>query len=216
MTKPDYIAKIEVVALELQSAQTPLERRILEAWDKYERLAERLGYDILFHDPRDQDRAMRDLRDHSRVLITLLYEVHPGAAVGDCEQIRKKDAAYGGSWHRRGGTGAFHALARKGDRIVEQFRLYETINRARVEDSTESIDDTLGDLRRYLILVEAWHIARCTKDSPKLSSEGQQVYNELKEKFSTNPRVSQSDASTPEEAEKRLFGDKTEGEDIPF
>lgn len=154
--KPDYIAQIDEVALELQRAIIPIEDRILSAWMTYDALA-----DSLHPIPRDilREGIDKSFRDHSRKLIALLYEVHPGSAVADCEQLRAKDAAYGGSWHRRGGDGAFHALARKGDRIVEQFRLYGTIERARLEDKTESIDDTLGDLRRYLILVEAWHVA---------------------------------------------------------
>lgn len=182
-SKPDYIEQIDEVALELQNATIPIEKRILEAWERYEKLAQDLhpSYDIL----SSMSGFCTSFREHSRMLIALLYEVHPGSAVADCEQIRAKDKAYGGSWHRRGGTGAFHALARKGDRIVEQFRLYGTIERARLEDKTESIDDTLGDLRRYLILVEAWHVAReRARMEPKLSAEGQKAYDELMQKFS--------------------------------
>ncbi len=34
------------------------------------------------------------------------------------------------------------------------------LQKALSEQSEESLEDTLGDLRRYLILVEAWHVAR--------------------------------------------------------
>ena len=210
--KPDYIAQIDEVALELQRATIPIEKRILDAWLEYEKLAMKLypEYDIL------NDGLPSHFREHSRMLIAILYEVHPGSAVADCEQVRAKDAAYGGSWHKRGGTGAFHALARKGDRIVSQLELFKTFERARIEDKTESIDDTLGDLRRYLILVEAWHVARergakNTWKPRKLSAEGQKTYDKLAERFS------QSDAETPEEAEKRIFEDPPKtGEDIHF
>lgn len=212
--KPDYIAQINDLAFDLQRATIPIEKRILEAWAKYERLAEQLypTYDIL------QDNIPIDFREHSRAFISLLFEFHPGAAKADCEQIVAKDAAYGGSWHKRGGTGAFHALARKGDRVVSQLELFKTFERARIEDKTESIDDTLGDLRRYLILVEAWHVARERRVIPHprrtLSAEGQKTYDTLAKRFS------QSNAETPEEADKRIFGEPTleskPEEDIPF
>lgn len=187
MTKPDYIAHIDSVASRLQLRSTSLEKRILDMWLKYDKRAAVFNYDIL-------SKVSSDFREFSRDFIAILYEVHPSSATEDCEQLRAKNAAYGGSWCARGGTGAFHALARKGDRIVEQLRIYGTFQNARVGDKTESIDDTLGDLRRYLILVESWHVARA---------------------MPVPQRISQSDAETPAEAEKRIF-DTSDEKDIPF
>lgn len=160
MSIPDYINFIGEVSASCGVGQN-LEQRIREAWTKYEELASRLStpYDILA-----TNITGSGFRDHSRLLISLLYQTDSGIPASDCEQILTKDNEYGGSWHKRGGTGAFHALARKGDRLVNQLDKYVTINNARLGESAESIDDTLGDLRRYLILVEAWHVAR---DTPK-------------------------------------------------
>jgi hypothetical protein len=95
----------------------------------------------------------------------------------DIQTLIKKDAEYGSSWKKRGGTGAFHqGIARKWDRLEEQLKVpakatyrippgpewqkeipeYDIF--ARIEagvGGSESILETLRDLRRYLLLVEA-------------------------------------------------------------
>jgi len=78
-------------------------------------------------------------------------------ATADVAGIKEKDAAYGGSWQKRGGVGAFMMLARKWDRIevaVEKHNwdIFVTI----IDDIREenTLDD-IRDLRRYLTLVEA-------------------------------------------------------------
>jgi hypothetical protein len=86
----------------------------------------------------------------------------PGAAIlPDLMQIRRKNAEYGGSWLRRGGSGAFHATARKPDRIEHQLQKYDgNLAKAIAADSRdEGILDDIGDLRRYLILWEAVWLA---------------------------------------------------------
>jgi len=84
----------------------------------------------------------------------------------DIEQLKEKDEAYGSSWKKRGGAGAFHqGLARKWDRIEIQAEKHEyDIFLAIEKDSrTESILDDIGDLRRYLMLVESEIIFRKAK-----------------------------------------------------
>jgi hypothetical protein len=78
-------------------------------------------------------------------------------AKADAAGIKEKDAAYGGSWQKRGGVGAFMMLARKWDRIenaVEKhgWDVFVTI----IDDiRDENTLDDIRDLRRYLNLVEA-------------------------------------------------------------
>lgn len=87
----------------------------------------------------------------------------------DVQQLQVKDREYGSSWKRRGGVGAFMMLARKWDRIEAQVNrvlvsppeLKPTVDRwdifehIRVDGRAEGLLDDIGDLRRYLLLVEA-------------------------------------------------------------
>lgn len=75
----------------------------------------------------------------------------------DVEEIKRKDAEYGGSWKRRGGVGAFMMLARKWDRIEEQVKKanYDIFTASLADSRDEGLLDDIRDLRRYLTLVEA-------------------------------------------------------------
>ena len=75
----------------------------------------------------------------------------------DAEALRPAQASYGDSWKKRGGVGAFMMLARKWDRIENQTKKFSyNIFEAIYDDpSPEGILDDIGDLRRYLFLVEA-------------------------------------------------------------
>lgn len=157
MAAPDYLSQIDKVAYEFDDLK--YEQKLLNAWSAFEEAARRLPkeYDIL--DPNIPEEFFVRMSE----FIKLLYENDDATAVpsDDCKQIREKDAAYGGSWHSRGGTGAFHALARKGDRLVSMLKKHGDLAGCRKDKThSESIDDTIGDLRRYLILVCAWHWAR--------------------------------------------------------
>lgn len=103
-------------------------------------------------------------------------------ALGDVAQLTRKDREYGGSWKKRGGVGAFMMMARKWDRLehqVDEMRSYSAprgnslpaektgfmagpydifghITGGELEAGLgEKLLDTLGDLRRYALLVEA-------------------------------------------------------------
>lgn len=79
----------------------------------------------------------------------------------DAEVLERKDAEYGGSWLKRGGIGAFMMLCRKWDRLEQAMHTengsdkYDVIERAVCDGREEGILDDIGDLRRYLLLVEA-------------------------------------------------------------
>jgi len=89
-------------------------------------------------------------------------------ADNDVAELKKKDKEYGGSWLKRGGVGAFMMLARKWDRIEEQvskdipsgilglddWGKYDIIGHGR-QGGKDGILDDIGDLRRYLLLVES-------------------------------------------------------------
>ena len=74
----------------------------------------------------------------------------------DAEGLSKAEESYGDSWKRRGGIGAFMMLARKWDRIENQVCKFNYDIFAAIESdrSLDGIIDDIGDLRRYLFLVE--------------------------------------------------------------
>jgi hypothetical protein len=102
----------------------------------------------------------------------------------DVKTLVKKDAEYGSSWKKRGGIGAFMMLARKWDRLETQMTIptyapaepndkppaiseYDIFNRIESERegaNSESILETVRDLRRYLLLVESEIVARSCVD----------------------------------------------------
>ena len=61
-------------------------------------------------------------------------------AQNDINSLIESEKSYGDSWKRRGGAGAFMMLARKFDRIEQQ---------------SKDCNYDVGDLRRYLLLVES-------------------------------------------------------------
>jgi len=73
----------------------------------------------------------------------------------DVEVLVEKEAKYKGSWKKRGGTGAFHVFARKWDRIENQLEEvgYDVFKLC--QDDPDFRENEIGDLRRYLMLVEA-------------------------------------------------------------
>ena len=75
----------------------------------------------------------------------------------DAEALESAQRSYGDSWKKRGGVGAFMMLARKWDRLENQIREhnYEIFEAIYADPSPEGILDDIGDLRRYLFLVEA-------------------------------------------------------------
>ena len=95
-------------------------------------------------------------------------------ALDDAEVLKDKDAQYGGSWLKRGGIGAFMMAARKWDRLETSMTTtvildipvgmgemlhtadkWDIITRAVVDEREEGLLDDIGDLRRYLLLIEA-------------------------------------------------------------
>ena len=75
----------------------------------------------------------------------------------DVEALVNAEKSYGNSWKKRGGMGAFMMLARKWDRIENQVKKfqYDIFNTIYEAPSPTGILDDIGDLRRYLFLVEA-------------------------------------------------------------
>ena len=78
-------------------------------------------------------------------------------ADADVEQLVRKDAEYGSSWKKRGGTGIFHNLDRKWSRIEKQSEDHgwDILAAFTADSRPEGIADDIGDLRRYLMLLEA-------------------------------------------------------------
>lgn len=83
-----------------------------------------------------------------------------GVAARDVDEVLLRDEQYQGSWQKRGGSGVFANLARKWDRIEAACsQCHYDLMIAFLNDpgSTGLIDD-IRDLRRYLLLTEAWLI----------------------------------------------------------
>tara|TARA_R110000796_G_scaffold101639_2_gene210374 strand:- start:1241 stop:1564 length:324 start_codon:yes stop_codon:yes gene_type:complete len=74
----------------------------------------------------------------------------------DLTQLMTAEKSYGDSWRRRGGTGAFMMLARKFDRIEQQSKSvnWDIFEACEKYTGEEGLLDDIGDLRRYLLLVE--------------------------------------------------------------
>jgi len=74
----------------------------------------------------------------------------------DIVSLIESEKSYGDSWKRRGGTGAFMMLARKFDRIEQQAEScnYDVFRAGDMFGGDDGLLDDIGDLRRYLFLVE--------------------------------------------------------------
>ena len=77
-------------------------------------------------------------------------------AQDDINSLIESEKSYGDSWKRRGGTGAFMMLARKFDRIEQQSKdcNYDVFEAGGKYTGEDGLLDDIGDLRRYLFLVE--------------------------------------------------------------
>jgi hypothetical protein len=106
----------------------------------------------------------------SAVLDTRYREQIPIVSASDVDRLLKKDQEYGASWKRRGGVGAFMMMVRKIDRIMAQipepdghpkhgFDIFAILTNEHA-DLSESLLDTLRDLRGYATLIEAEHLVR--------------------------------------------------------
>lgn len=129
------------------------QEQIENIWICLERNAKDEHYEVL--------EASTNLRAFCNALCAWLYSIPGSHPLDDCKMLRIKDAEYGGSWQRRGGPGAFFAACRKWDRYEESVRRHGSLEAALANDKRqEGILDDVGDLRRYLILWEAWRLAK--------------------------------------------------------
>jgi hypothetical protein len=162
MSDPDYMSFLEAAAGHSVSKLTP-EQRVLAVWDRYEHVAKIVGYDVLGPVIRLVDEG-RTVRRIGSELIVVCYEAQPEASTAlDIQQLREKNAQYGGSWAMRGGQGAFFTFCRKADRLKAQIQIKKDQDERSAKGErfayVPDTEDTIGDLRRYMILCEAWHLA---------------------------------------------------------
>lgn len=153
MEAPKYMNSLELVAEKFGGLtdHRNLGTALAEAWTTFEANAKVYSYDIL-------STNVYNVREHMTRLLELLYRVPNCTWFDDVRQLRSKDAEYGGSWHRRGGPGAFMMLARKWDRIENAIKMHSNLGSALDADRREEgILDDLADLRCYLLLVMSWH-----------------------------------------------------------
>lgn len=88
---------------------------------------------------------------------TRYRELIPVIAQEDVQRVLQKDREYGASWKRRGGVGAYMTMVRKIDRLETMVAKYgwNVFEAAKSSDTSESLMDTIADLRCYLDLIEA-------------------------------------------------------------
>ena len=87
-----------------------------------------------------------------------IIEVCKTLSEKDWQGLAEAEKSYGDSWRKRGGVGAFMMLARKWDRLELQAEAcsYDIFNAVEGDNREEGVLDDIRDLRRYLLLVEAW------------------------------------------------------------
>lgn len=143
----------------------------------------------------------------------------PAIAEEDIAQLNQKEREYGASWKKRGGVGAFMMLARKWDRfenMVDEMKTYRPAQGnypqvppkyvagpydvfSHVEGSNlegkaaESLIDTIGDLRRYLFLLEAEMRSRA---GVPIASDGNVMGTQVEETVTTESLNDLAAAST--------------------
>lgn len=161
-----YIDHIDAVAFTLGHHCTPLvlEQRLKDTWTEFEIHAAKVGYDVFLS--KEKNVALHELME---LLVELLYRVDRYDVVNDMDFLRAKDKDYGGSWCQRGGPGAFMMLARKWDRIAKALRGTSLSEVLKTDTRDESVSDDIGDLRRYLILVLAWHAAKNAQEQIEMT-----------------------------------------------
>lgn len=92
------------------------------------------------------------------------YDLIRTIGQNDAKVLEEKGRTYGDSWRKRGGVGAFMMLSRKWDRIenIAQGAGYDIFKAATA--NTGDILDDIQDLRRYLLLVEAYVTGSAPKE----------------------------------------------------
>ena len=87
-----------------------------------------------------------------------IIEICKALSEKDWKGLDQAEKSYGDSWRKRGGVGAFMMLARKWDRLELQAEAcnYDVFHAVENDNREEGVLDDIRDLRRYLLLVEAW------------------------------------------------------------
>lgn len=169
---PDYLSVLDHVAQQHggTTSMTFLGTLLKSQWERFETLARSEKWDIFISVHNDYLGMRRAVGE----LCSSLYHVQGADWHHDVATIRAKDAEYGGSWHKRGGGGAFFMLARKWDRIANQLeKVNGDLKEALAKDQREEgILDDINDLRCYLLLVLSWYQAQ---DNPKLSAPQEEL-----------------------------------------
>jgi hypothetical protein len=86
----------------------------------------------------------------------------------DVEHLHKKGEEYGDTWMEDGGIGAFFVTSQKWKRLHRHAKRHGYDVFAAVHDDAESVLDDIGDLRRYLMLIEAHVLQQNTPEETAL------------------------------------------------
>jgi len=101
----------------------------------------------------------------------------------DASALVEAGKAYGDSWKKRGGAGAFMVLARKWDRIENQCEQvgYDIFQGHSKFHGMDGLIDDIRDLRRYLLLVEEHLMATGQIPDITVESFNQSLQEEIDE-----------------------------------
>lgn len=170
-----------------------IETRLAEAVPAQNGAVAASPYDVFEHLEADRSShgLIDDIRDLRRYLMLGEAELRARAEAGgedsdrgfllqlqpiatdDVETIERKEKAYGDSWRRNGGIGAFMIFARKWDRIKQRVTTEVPAAEGRpgaardnilehlaADRRSEPLLDDIRDLRQFLLLTEAEMAAR--------------------------------------------------------
>lgn len=129
-------------------------------WGRVETSAQRAAWDVF---------ASHDALAAADVMAVALYATHAvvrgradlphllGLAAHDADELEASEGAYGPSWKRRGGAGAFFQVTRKWDRLeglCKGIGTADVLHAIRTYQGSygDPLVNDVGDLRRYLIL----------------------------------------------------------------
>jgi hypothetical protein len=129
-------------------------------------------------------------------------------ALADVEGLEKADSRYGDSWIKRGGPGAYFVTVRKIDRLEEEvkstnFDIFEAVRKYPGKDGTL---DTIRDLRRYLMLIEAEILLR-KGTHPDWSYSNKEVISNVEKRLGImSPSALKKNVQTQKTEQDRPFG----------
>jgi hypothetical protein len=128
------------------------------------------------------------------------HEMLDDIVQADTDYVRAKDKQYDSSWKRRGGVGAYFTIVRPWDRLenfakAQGYDLFAAMQNDPLHGPDGTALACVRDMRRYLLLLEAWIVWDRTRDAEKKSG----AWWQLKERLKSGVLVTGFDLGVAEE-----------------